>query len=647
MFARQYAQHQKYILLALVLLAIVTLTGALATPVWALTSPLSDDTATPILVQLKMDKLPTLGQTATLSCVAKTARLAPDTTVELVLPAGAQLVGGTGRWSGSIMPGSPVTMNATVRFSQLGKTEISCRASAQIDARNRWGDTGTLYLTLGKELSQAGFARQPHGDGIYGGGGQGQPVMSGMDEPEVEADVNAQADVPALDPTLGPQAQVAPETPAGYLTVTGRWMYYDRYGTYVPAKKFIVQLYNATTGASLKYCYTDTNGYYSCGPVLNPGAQGFRTRIYSYVKYSPYLDVLRVTDGTGVAWSDTYAFRTSKYQNVPNGTYDVGTWYVPDDNVNERAYWLKDDLDRAWNFVWTNAGSNEVPKETAGGATIYWYETSTDGTHYHTGGKINLKGADPLSHDTAIHEYAHAIMYKHYGNWFPPTYCPSPHYVNLVSHENCAWTEGWADYFPLAVNNDPVYHWANGDYLDIDAPTWGSAYWDAGETVEGRVAGALWDLVDTGIDGTDSYSESFDHVWQVFYHQNDNKFKEYWNAWLTRGHNYPDAVMSVYQNTIDFRAPDVPGVVSPAAGADLYNHSITLDWTAPARATKYKIQVRQGSTTGTLIVNTTIASSLYTKTYTSHAHYWWRVAACNTWFGCSPFTDWTEFHLNP
>jgi hypothetical protein len=126
--------------------------------------------------------------------------------------------------------------------------------------------------------------------------------------------------------------------------------------------------------------------------------------------------------------------------------------------------------------------------------------------------------------------------------------------ANGASHVNCAWTEGWADFFPLAVNNDPIYRWASGASINLETPTWGTYNWNNGDAVEGRVAGALWDILDTVNDGDDQYSDGgIANIWDTLYHQTDNDFSEYWSAWKARGHNENNAIWSIYQNTIDYR----------------------------------------------------------------------------------------------
>jgi len=348
------------------------------------------------------------------------------------------------------------------------------------------------------------------------------------------------------------------------LTVTGQWKYYDRDDNYVGVPNLLVQLVNGDTGAHLAFAYTNSSGNYTFPSVTNPGSAGARVRLRSYVKWDPYGDELMVVPPDYTAsWNNTFYIYTAKYTSG-DGTLNVGTWYIPNAATNEGAFWIANDLNRAWLKVWGAGGSSASPQQTAGPGRVEWANDSTHGTHYHTGGNIHLTGEDKLSPFVVIHEYGHGVMYTVYGNWFPDTNCPSPHYMNRESHENCAWTEGWADFFAIWVQGDPTYRWPSGASLNLETPTWGTANWDAGEKVEGRVAGALWDIVDTTDEGYDVYSGGGSRIWYTLYNHNNNTFLEFWNSWKSRGYNSESVVWCIYQNTITWSGTISPHRVWPS-----------------------------------------------------------------------------------
>ncbi len=129
-----------------------------------------------------------------------------------------------------------------------------------------------------------------------------------------------------------------------------------------------------------------------------------------------------------------------------------------------------------------------------GSSTILWYPTSTDGSYYLEGENIHLKGEDYMSADTVIHEFGHNYMWSKKGH-FTNT-CPNPHYIQVAYNTQCGYTEGWANFLALAVNENPTKTWSDGSMLNLETPTWGTPNFDNGDACNGRVAGALWDIYD-------------------------------------------------------------------------------------------------------------------------------------------------------
>jgi len=478
--------------------------------------------STPIQAVLSIDSYPPIGQPATLTCEISSILEAPGTSAQIELPATARLLDGDTNWQGDLLAGESIKLVATIAFEAEGDMAVFCRAHRVIDAENSWGDLAGLYLSIGQTDSLAGFApivaeeRDHLGEFVALGDGQViddaavQAAPPRLDEsikapPAVDPardidddavqtapsrlDEPTKAPSPRLDETVEPSPAVDPAldsddgpiasfnaAPLGDLTITGRWRFYNRADNLI-AEQMIVEIVRGDNSNHLAWCYTDVSGYYSCGPFTNPGAAGLRSRFLSYTGFSPYSDILvTVNPDWGTTGNTDNAFgTTTSVQTFSDGTHDIGSWYVTNGASYERAYWVTYDLIRVWKYIWFGTGSSQSPQETSGPSTVEWKIDSTHGTHYHPGGNIHLEGADPLSNTVVGHEYGHNIMYTVYGNWMPTTYCPSPHYVQLSSHVNCAWTEGWANFLPLAVNNDPVYRWASGSSLNLETPTWGTA----------------------------------------------------------------------------------------------------------------------------------------------------------------------------
>jgi hypothetical protein len=148
------------------------------------------------------------------------------------------------------------------------------------------------------------------------------------------------------------------------------------------------------------------------------------------------------------------------------------------------------------------------------------------------------------------------------------------HYVTRRSGPVCAWTEGFADWYGSAVLSNPDIP---GNRGNIETSTFGTPGWDDGDQVEGRVAGALWDLFDAPADGTDGYQDSLPNLWNTFLDHRATTFAQYWAARGQEGRDVTDlALGALFQNTIDygFRQPLSDGnqVVGSTPPADRNYH---------------------------------------------------------------------------
>lgn len=488
------------------------------------------NTSTPITVQLSIDHLPIVGEPVTISCEVTSILDAPNTKAQLELPHDTHVLDGSLIWEGDLSAGDVISFSATILFDSSGNKSIFCRALRVIDEDNVWGDLSPLYLSIGDIESAEGFSPIPPEEGDI-------------------AELISPGDGQIINDSPGSSAPAC----SGDLTITGRFQFYDRNDNLASEQLGVQIVYDGTVN-QFAYCVTDIDGYFTCGPFPH-GCDNFQARLLTYTNFAPYNDKLVVINPdlpTPVWGYNIYGFKTDPF-SFEDGTHDIGTWVVPNNSNNELAFWIISDLIKAWKYVWFNTGSSQSPQETAGPATVEWKIDSIHGDHYHPGGNIHLTGNAALSASIVLHEYGHNVMYNVYG--LIPGWCPDPHYINLSSNVQCAWTEGWANFFAIAVNNDPVFRWASGASENLETPTWGTPGWQEGVTVEGRVAGALWDMLDSVNDGYDQYSEgSIINIWDTFYHEFVDRFSEYWSDWQSRGHNSSDAVvMSIYQNTIDFR----------------------------------------------------------------------------------------------
>lgn len=168
-----------------------------------------------------------------------------------------------------------------------------------------------------------------------------------------------------------------------------------------------------------------------------------------------------------------------------------------------------------------------------------------------------------FSRDTVIHEIGHHYMYNvtqsHY--WYPNDSCWG-HDIWTAMEDKCAWSEGWADFFPLLVNGDHCYDKGVGpctgtrdnQYFDLENQGWSDSQ-SRGPTVEGRVAGALYDLYDSNNEGPfDIATNSFESMWIIMRDRVPaaQTLADFGNSWKNSGYNYGQFLLVAYQNTIDY-----------------------------------------------------------------------------------------------
>jgi hypothetical protein len=364
-----------------------------------------------------------------------------------------------------------------------------------------------------------------------------------------------------------PSSNLISPAQAGNITVTGRWLYYLNATYTLPVILATVQIYDLEpdghpypVGTPV---LTNGSGYFNSGPIINndgPGEDGLDIIVGVFASSS----VAAVND------SDTnfyyYNLTSTVWSNCPDGTLNVGE--LNTSYVERGAWWIFSwpfGLTRGWLYLSNTVGYN-TPQVTA-----CW--PYGDWPKYWTNETIHLPDWACWWPDIILHEYGHHVMNSLYG-YIPPSM--EEHSINLRSNSTTAWAEGWANFYPLAVYNDPVFTWSNGThYNDINLETlhWCSSGWDDGDEVEGRVAGALWDIYDSQNDSApwyyDSFSNGFTNIWNILHTTPCDTFHEFWQAWNTSGYPKQPALMAIFQNSIDYRGTgdvDANGKVDMADG---------------------------------------------------------------------------------
>lgn len=376
--------------------------------------------------------------------------------------------------------------------------------------------------------------------------------------------------------------------PGRITSISGSFRFYDRLDQLTPARNALVQLYDADPqGGGDDYLGAGTvitDGSFTialAAPIINWDTDDlspdpYARRLDLYVVWRtddrPTAGV-QVTDGLNTSYSWGSATRT----DVPDGAVTFNN-LIPDGGTHERAMWIFQDAVRAWRYINNNTGINP------GSATLRWEFNRNSWTPctsscfwpYPAVNGVFIADQSAVSADVVVHELGHQYMYNamgfwHWSNWGDYLSCFDH---NLFSQETqlCAWSEGWSDFLALAVNGDKCFDFEMGpctgtkdvDYVDLEIPptTWAGAPTPQGDTVEGRVAGALYDLLDTTNDGYDLTSFGFSPTWAIVRNApHETKFADFWNSWKANGNNQHLAVQAIYQNTIDYdTAPTIANV---------------------------------------------------------------------------------------
>ena len=302
---------------------------------------------------------------------------------------------------------------------------------------------------------------------------------------------------------------------------------------------------------------TGSDGVIISGPIPNydEDSDDGNPRLDIYIgcfTYNSNLDQYVYSTGWNVyGWVSSVSF------NELGGSPTNKSIHVSYSDENVPAMWIFEDILR------TNEYWNSYTGSTPPTIRVVWqndtnsYGACIDVSCYIPGStpEVFIKNESRISQDTVVHELAHAYM-DHIRNL--SVSCPSPHYITGVSNLGCAWSEGWAEFLPLLINGDGCYDWdlgpCSGSYINIedhnlfDLPV----QFSFGDAVEGRVAGALFDLVDGTNELFDLTSVQLGYIVDVLNSPLPlGNFRDFWDNWLTLGNGNEGELMSTfYLNTV-------------------------------------------------------------------------------------------------
>jgi hypothetical protein len=359
----------------------------------------------------------------------------------------------------------------------------------------------------------------------------------------------------------------------GQVTVQGTLTYADRSGNSAPGRYTKVYLYDQDSGDEdelLAETITDENGFFLFPSRLNwdeddpdPDPANRRLDLYVIWEAEDPISEHRVTDLAG----QVYQWHSFTSLNVSDGAIVDFSSIIPSYWPTLSAMWVFQDLYRAWAHIEAYAGIDP------GGITARWeqdqnslFPCNSSCFYAGPGGPwVFIADRSVLSEDTVVHEAGHHYMWNQTGWWLWWDITCYNHEIFSQETERCAWSEGWADFLPLVVNGDPCYDFGAGpcgagggafENLEMRSRNDFPPSFPWGDTVEGRVAGALYDLYDSANEGFDSATFGFAPLTSIaFQAPHEDRFSTFWESWKDSGQNQHDAVRAIYQNTIDYDTP--------------------------------------------------------------------------------------------
>ncbi|MFI1226348.1 MULTISPECIES: hypothetical protein [unclassified Streptomyces] len=509
-----------------------------------------------LAVALKLSRLPEAGGQADIAIEVRTTAAEDDVALEVELPAhlewvkapagtatattasdvpvdGGEVRSAEGRHA--VRSAEPLKLTGTVKALSAGPAEIRATVTAAAGAD---AATASSYLTIGTEKSTPGIA-------VKNVSGVAPTTMPGT------RSSLAWPHKPAL-PGSGAQQQPGRQQAC----TTGTWNYVEHTGYTRVSANAAVEVFDAEPDGPdelLASGLTDADGGFTL--CFDNKDAGDRTQDV-YVRFS--TDNPQWTIRSKVT-KQPYRFATATQKNVRSGRIaDFGD-LQPSAPELMRGVEAFDTANTGWNFVpgdcWDardttcrKAVVNWEPDST----TCCWYDLREDAAY--------LSAATPDLPIVVLHELGHGLMDDIYEDAFPSSPNCSPHSLHKTSSAGCAWTEGWPNFFAGVALEDPVFRWEDGRVLDMENATWGTnvpgRVWENGDTVEGRVAGALIDLGDASKHepGDQCSEDPRGPLWDTVLDRKPNTFRAFWQYREADGHDVGETALNcLYYNTIDYR----------------------------------------------------------------------------------------------
>ncbi len=400
----------------------------------------------------------------------------------------------------------------------------------------------------------------------------------------------------------------------GDVSIQGNLIYSDRLSVTRGANGVKVELWDSDNVGNdlLAVAYADSNGHYSFPSQMNWDIDDTDPNLMNrmldlYVVWTLENNYYKVTNTYGYP----YYWTSPTINNINMGDKTI-SGSLTNGISNLESMWIFQDIRRTREYYLGNTN----PQVDPGFLIAHWEEGLNvegliQGSHFWApeDPHVFIAHDSRRSADTIVHELGHYIMWNQTGQWLWYDFNCFNH--NIFSQESaiCAWSEGWANFFALAVNRDVCYDFdegpctglADGRHYNLENHTRNDNDFENfpwGDEVEGRVAGALYDLLDVYNESPwyDTALWGFDQIVDIaFKDSGQYTLYEFWSSYT--GNNKHHGIRSIYQNTIDYnQSPEIEAIPDQYTFINMsQNHLIDLwdytsDFESPNTALTYQIQ---------------------------------------------------------
>jgi hypothetical protein len=528
----------------------------------------------PLEAQLYFEQTPLLGQSSTLVLAVTSLVDSPHTNITFILPTGFNLIDGSLSRTDNLALGETRRFELTVQAVKTGEWEIIANVISSPAPGLQFGVPVSLYVTLSDSTVAVSAVPKP------------SPYTTQHTVVDLKIESVPLNDMKLPDKQYQNMGTDGTIGIMGTLTVYGYWYYKDKGGVSRPLRDARVEIWDSclwgACDTKLATAYTNNSGYYTASGISNSDEGGTRdiyVKVFSTDDYS-----VRVTDFTVIPilhWA-----QTPTTNDVADGSFYAGSYAINSESHGNAFYIYDKIANDAFDFLQSNVGwINNYNLQ------VRWTNSNTsDGTHYHHGGSVDLLAGDGWDEDVFLHEYSHFVMDKTYSS-MPSTPNCNPHYWGIHSSTGCAWVEGWANFLQGAIQGSPNYIDTDDAYLNysLEAPS----PWATHPEDEGATGASLWDIFDAATESHDALSNglngsSSNGIWRIVYYYDPNVIQEFWNSWGSAGNGYCPQVWSIMNYVsinYDSSAPGTPGGLSSSShslGVWSRDNTIDTTWFTPS-----------------------------------------------------------------